>query len=99
MTKECPAGENSKLKVLDALKLSSKQGKIEAKLCMEFSLISPWFLQDLSKFLFFWKFVWMWIGWNSPKPRGATTLKKNLGIAKTSQQLDISTENLENNSD
>ena len=33
------------------------------------------------------------------KPKGATNLKKNLGIAKMSHQLDISTENLEQNSD
>ena len=41
----------------------------------------------------------MGIGWNSPKPKGATNLEKSLGIAKTSHQLDISTENLEQNSD
>ena len=33
------------------------------------------------------------------KPKGATNLKKNLAIAKTSQQLNISTKNLEQNSD
>ena len=33
------------------------------------------------------------------KPKGATNLKKNLGIAKMSQQLNISTKNLEQNSD
>ena len=97
MTKRCPAGENQKLKISDALKPSSKQRKIEAKPCMEFSLISAWSLKDLLKFPFFWKF--MWISWNSPKPKGDSNLKQNLGIAKTSQQHNISTENLEQNSD
>ena len=32
------------------------------------------------------------------KPKGATNLKKNLAIAKMSQQLNISTKNLEQNS-
>ena len=56
------------LKISDALKLSLKQAKIHAKLCIEFSFISPWFLKDLFKIFF--------------KPRGSTNLKKKLALQK-----------------